>query len=77
MWTPFGVSGAWADEAGTNALAAELRAQGFSCAKAEHAVRNAKLSVPNETVWEITCDNGVYRMTVVPDMAAKIERLKK
>jgi hypothetical protein len=33
--------------------------------------------VPNETVWILTCENDTYRMTVIPDMAAKVEKLNK
>jgi hypothetical protein len=58
-------------------LAAQVRTQGFPCDKPQSAERNNNASRPNEEVWTLTCENGSYRMTVVPDMAAKIEKLGK
>ena len=65
-----------AEETGKDALAAELRSQGFPCKTAKSATRDERLSAPNEAVWVLTCDDAIYQMRVVPDMAAKIERLK-
>lgn len=56
-------------------LAAQVRTQGFPCDKPVSATQNERSSRPNEEVWVLTCENGSYRMTVVPDMAARIERL--
>jgi hypothetical protein len=58
-------------------LAAQVRDQGFTCDKPQGAEKNNTASRPNEEVWTLTCENGSYRMTVVPDMAAKIEKLSK
>ncbi|CAA2137994.1 hypothetical protein [Hyphomicrobium sp. ghe19] len=58
-------------------LAAQVRTQGFPCDKPQSAERSNNASRPNEEVWTLTCENGSYRMTVVPDMAAKIEKLGK
>ncbi|SFV27298.1 hypothetical protein [Hyphomicrobium facile] len=58
-------------------LAAQVRTQGFTCDKPQGAEKNDSASRPNEEVWILTCENGSYRMTVVPDMAAKIEKLDK
>lgn len=58
-------------------LAAQVRTQGFTCDKPQGAEKNNSASRPNEEVWILTCENGSYRMTVVPDMAAKIEKLGK
>ena len=58
-------------------LAAQVRTQGFTCDKPQGAERNNSASRPNEEVWILTCENGSYRMTVVPDMAAKIEKIEK
>jgi hypothetical protein len=58
-------------------LAAQVRTQGFTCDKPQGAEKNDSASRPNEEVWILTCENGAYRMTVVPDMAAKIEKLEK
>jgi hypothetical protein len=58
-------------------LASQIRDQGFACNKAQDAHLDAKQSKPNETVWLLTCENDAYRMTLVPDMGARIEKLKK
>jgi hypothetical protein len=66
-----------ADEPTPDLLASQVRDQGFTCDKPKSATHEAKQSKPNETVWILTCENDTYRMTVVPDLAAKIEKLKK
>ncbi len=64
-----------ADGLAAGDLAAQVRTQGFPCEKPVSASKNNEASKPNEEVWVLTCGNGSYRMTVVPDMAARIERL--
>ena len=66
-----------ADEPTPDLLASQIRDQGFTCDKPKSAKHEAKQSKPNETVWILTCENDTYRMTVVPDLAAKIEKLNK
>lgn len=66
-----------ADEPTRDLLASQIRDQGFACDKPQGAQREVKESRPNETVWILTCENDTYRMTVIPDMAAKVEKLKK
>jgi hypothetical protein len=56
-------------------LATQLRNQGFPCDRPESAQRDEKASKPNETVWVVGCKGARYRMTVVPDLAAKIEKI--
>ncbi len=56
-------------------LASQIRDQGFACNKAENAKLEEGQSKPNETVWILKCENDSYRMTVVPNMAAKVEKL--
>lgn len=56
-------------------LAAQIRDQGFACNKAESAKLEEGQSRPNETVWILKCENDNYRMTVIPNMAAKVEKL--
>jgi hypothetical protein len=66
-----------ADEPTPDLLASQIRDQGFTCDKPKSATHEAKQSKPNETVWILTCENDTYRMTVVPDLAAKVEKLNK
>lgn len=66
-----------ADEPTRDLLASQIRDQGFTCDKPKGAQREVKESRPNETVWILTCEHDTYRMTVIPDMAAKVEKLEK
>jgi hypothetical protein len=66
-----------ADEPTRDLLASQIRDQGFACNKPESATREQKESKPNEEVWILKCENDTYRMTVIPDMAAKVEKLNK
>jgi hypothetical protein len=56
-------------------LAAQIRTQGFTCEKPLAAKKNAKSSRPDRDVWVLKCSNAMYRVTRVPDMAAKVEPL--
>lgn len=69
------IGGAGAQEDPKDIVAAQIRAQGFACDNPQSAKRDARASKPNETVWFLTCENASYRVTLVPDMGAKIETL--
>jgi hypothetical protein len=56
-------------------IAAQLRRQGMPCTSPQNAVRERKESAPNATVWLVRCDEGLYRVTLVPNMAARVERV--
>ncbi len=56
-------------------LATQLRDQGFACDKPEKAEMDQKASKPNEIVWVVECKGVLYRMTVIPNMAAKVEKV--
>jgi hypothetical protein len=62
-------------EAPMDLLASELRDQGFACDHPDKARLDQKATKPNETVWYVDCKGVSYRMTVVPDLAAKIEKV--
>jgi|SRR5450631_3932312 hypothetical protein len=57
-------------------LAAQIRMQGVACDKPLSAVRDAKRSKPDHAVWVLKCSNANYRISRIPDMAAKVERLQ-
>lgn len=57
-------------------LASQLRTQGYACSKPKSATHERHASHPNEEVWILRCEDGAYRMTVIPDMAAKVEKLR-
>jgi hypothetical protein len=65
-----------ADEPTRDLLASQLRDQGFTCSKPESAKHDVKQSKPNEEVWIVKCENDTFRMTVIPDLAAKVEKLQ-
>jgi hypothetical protein len=66
-----------AEETSADILAARVREEGHTCDKAQSAERDRGQSEPNETVWILKCENDVYKVRLVPDMGAKIERLSK
>jgi len=53
----------------------QIRRQGYACDEPRQAERDRKASRPNLTVWVLRCGNATYRVTLVPDMAARVERL--
>ena len=57
-------------------LAAQVRLQGHRCDEPLSATRDTALSKPNEAVWVLKCANASYRLTLIPNMAAKVERLE-
>ena len=54
----------------------QIRQQGYACDEPRKAERDREASRPNLTVWVLTCGNATYRVTLIPDMAARVERLK-
>jgi hypothetical protein len=56
-------------------IAAQIRMQGFRCDDPRDAQHEKQLSRPNEQVWVLRCGNATYRITMIPDMAARVERL--
>jgi hypothetical protein len=66
----------FAREKPADIIAAHVRAQGHACDKALRATRDRKASKPHETVWTLVCSDGSYRVTLVPNMAARITPLK-
>ena len=62
-----------ADEMPAEIIAAQIRDQGYSCDKALSAERERPES--DDAVWILKCENATYRVRLIPDMAAKVERL--
>jgi hypothetical protein len=58
-----------------DSLAAQIRTQGYRCERPIDAQRDAALSRPGEAVWLLRCENGTYRLRLIPDMAARVERV--
>jgi hypothetical protein len=56
-------------------IAAQVRLQGHPCEGAVSARKDARWSWPDEPLWILNCANASYRVRLVPDMAAHIEKL--
>jgi hypothetical protein len=69
------VFGVAAQETAKELLAIQIRDQGQRCEKPVSAKRDAKHSRADVSVWVLRCEHRSYRMTLTPDMAARIQRL--
>lgn len=70
------VSAKAAEEGAAEIIAVQIRKQGYSCEKALSAERSRESSKPNEAVWTLKCDTATYRVRLVPDLAADVQRLE-
>jgi len=68
-------SGVSAQEPTKDLLAAQIRDQGFRCTKPVSADKDVKLSRADQAVWRLKCKNATYRIRLIPDMAAHVQRL--
>jgi hypothetical protein len=57
-------------------IAAQVRLQGHRCEGSVNAQRDSGQSRADEPVWILTCGNATYRIRLVPNLAARIERLR-
>jgi hypothetical protein len=57
-------------------IAAQVRLQGYPCTGSVSIQADPELSRPDERGWILTCTDGTYRVRLIPDMAARIEKLK-
>jgi hypothetical protein len=51
-----------AQEGPKDIIAAQIRSQGYACAA-------------NQAVWMLRCQNASYRVTLIPNLAAKVEKV--
>ena len=58
-------------------IAAQIRAQGYACDQPQSATRDAQASRPDEEVWLLRCEGASYRVRLIPDMAAQVERINQ
>jgi hypothetical protein len=66
-----------AQEDPTNIVADQIRAQGYKCDSPQSAKRDEQASKPDEAVWILQCESGSYRVRLIPDMAATVEKIDK
>ncbi len=56
-------------------LAVQVRKQGFPCVDPASATRDPAASKPDDAAWVLACDGVTYKVKLVPDMGAVIERM--
>jgi hypothetical protein len=61
------------DAAAGQLVAVQVRNQGLACAEPVSAKRDP--TADDDAVWTLTCADASYRVRLVPDQAAKIEKL--
>lgn len=69
-------SDAAAEEQVAEVIAVHVRDQGHPCKDAKTAERDPEASRPGEEAWILHCSNATYRVRLVPDMSAHIERIE-
>jgi anaerobic selenocysteine-containing dehydrogenase len=69
------VAQAPAGDTPVNIISDQIRRQGYACDEPRQAERDREASRPNLTVWIMRCGNASYRVTLIPDLAARVERL--
>lgn len=65
-----------ADSEAAKVTADKVRAQGFPCAEPVSAQRDPAANRPDEAVWILECRDARYRVRLMEDMPAKVERLQ-
>ena len=70
------INPAAAQDTPVSIISDQIRMQGFTCDEPRQAERDREASRPNETVWFLRCGNAAYRVTLIPDMAARVELVK-
>ena len=57
-------------------IAAQLKRQGYACDRPETATRDKERSKPDSAVWVLKCESATYRVRLVPDMKADVEKIE-
>jgi hypothetical protein len=66
-----------AQEGPKDIIAAQIRSQGFACDSPQSAEQDKEASAANATVWTLRCQNASYRVTLIPNLAAKVEKVEE
>jgi hypothetical protein len=61
------------DNAAADIVATQVRDQGYQCDEPTSATEDQEPE--GDAVWTLKCANATYRVRLVPDMAAAIERI--
>jgi hypothetical protein len=70
------LSGEPTHETAARIIAAHIRNQGYFCWEALRAERDRERSLADKAVWVVSCQNATYRVRLVPNKAAIVERLE-
>jgi hypothetical protein len=57
-------------------IAIQIRRQGYPCENPQSATRDPKHTKPDEAAWVLACEDATYRVILIPDMAARVTRVK-
>lgn len=63
------------EETPKEVIAAQLKHQGYACDRPASATRNKERSKPDSAVWALKCESATYRVRLVPDMKADVEKI--
>lgn len=74
-WSATGLAQNGDDPDGSPAaiVATQVRDQGYACDEPTSATEDQEAD--GDAVWTLTCSNATYRVRLVPDMAAAIEKV--
>jgi hypothetical protein len=64
-----------AQEGPKDIIAAQIRSQGYGCNSPQSAERDVAASAANQAVWLLRCQNASYHVTLIPNLAAKVEKV--
>ncbi len=73
--TPSPARAADPKEVSKEIIAVQIRKQGFACTNPQSATREGDATKYDDAVWLLKCDEATYKVQLIPDMAAKVERL--
>lgn len=64
-----------AKEKSKDIIAVQIRKQGFACNKPQSAEHDTEASKPDAEVWTLKCEGVTYKVKLIPNMAATVEKL--
>ena len=56
-------------------IARQLRRQGLPCTDPQDAMLDEAASTAHASVWTLHCSEGVYGVTLIPHLGARISRM--
>lgn len=72
---PVGVFAADPREVSKDIIAVQIRKQGYECKNPQSAERDKTTGNPDDPTWTLTCEGAAYRVHLIPNQAAKVERV--